>query len=60
MCKKLTFAILLAVVLSLSSVAPAGVVAHWAFDDGSGAVAADDSGNGHAGTVTGAPSSIGT
>lgn len=32
----------------------AGMVAHWALDDGAGTVASDKSGNGHDGQVTGA------
>jgi hypothetical protein len=32
-----------------------GLVAYWAFDDGSGTVAADSSGNGHDGTLNLAP-----
>jgi hypothetical protein len=32
---------------------PTGLVAHWTFDDGSGTVLADHSGNGHDGQLTG-------
>jgi len=32
---------------------PTGLVAHWTFDDGSGTVMADHSGNGHDGQLTG-------
>jgi hypothetical protein len=34
--------------------APAGLVAAWAFDEGSGTAAGDATGNGHTGTVSGA------
>ncbi len=54
MYRRFSLSILISLTLTLTSPAPASVVAHWAFDEGSGGAAADDSGNGHAGTVTGA------
>ncbi len=45
----------LCLVLGLTSVAPAKLVAHWKLDDGSGTVAIDSSGNGFNGTLLGGP-----
>ncbi len=41
--------------LCVASVAQAGVVGDWLFDEGSGATVADSSGNGLTGTITGVP-----
>ncbi|HKR81668.1 MAG TPA: DUF4038 domain-containing protein [Candidatus Saccharimonadales bacterium] len=35
--------------------APTNLVAHWSYDQSGGAVLADDSGNGHTGTISGSP-----
>jgi len=53
MCKKLAYLISSVVVLALADGASAGLVGHWTFDEGSGTVAADSSGNGNDGTVMG-------
>ncbi len=42
-------------VLSLVRVTMADLVGHWKFDEGSGAVANDSSGNGHNGNILGTP-----
>ena len=42
-------------VLSIAGSASADLVAHWKFNEGSGNVAHDISGNGHDGTIEGAP-----
>ncbi len=39
----------------LSSVCSAGLVAHWAFDEGSGSTAGDSSGNDYTGMLNGSP-----
>ncbi len=53
MCKKFVCLIVFVVALTLASNASAELVAHWALDDGGGAVATDLSGNGHDGVVGG-------
>ena len=52
MCRKLMYLICFVVVLSIASNASADMVAHWKFDEGSGKVAYDASGNGHDGILT--------
>ena len=42
-------------VLAATTAAPTNLVAHWTFDDGSGATATDASGNGHDGTLINGP-----
>ncbi|MBL7186087.1 MAG: LamG domain-containing protein [Phycisphaerae bacterium] len=53
MCKKLAYLISFVVVLIVADGAPAGLVGHWTFDEGSGTVAAGLSGKGNDGTVMG-------
>ena len=56
MSKKLTHLVALAVLLSLcAGIASADLVAHWKFDEGSGIMALDSSGNGNDGTLEGDP-----
>jgi len=55
MSKKLVLAACIVFVLSLGSIASAELVAHWPFDDGSGTVAKDVTGNGNDGTLNGDP-----
>ena len=57
MCRKLNVAIFYVLILSLvlTSTARADLVAHWRFDETSGTIAHDASGNGHDGTITGDP-----
>ena len=55
MCKRSILLVSLCLVLGLTSVAPAKLVAHWKLDDGSGTVASDSSGNGFNGTLIGGP-----
>ena len=55
MSKKLIFLACFVLVLSLVSSAPAELVGHWRFDEGSGPVAQDTSGNGNDGTLQGDP-----
>ena len=55
MCKNMLFLISFVLVLGLVSNVSAGLVAHWAFDDGAGITAVDSSGNGHDGTLQGDP-----
>ena len=50
----------LAFVALWSRAAEPGLVAHWAFDEGSGSVAHDSSGNGHDGVIEGSYSWSGT
>ena len=54
MCRKLIYLISLIVVLSLSANVSADLMAYWAFDEGSGDIAYDFSGNGNDGTLHGA------
>jgi len=53
MSKKLIYLLSFILVLSLASNALAELVAHWRFDEGSGTIASDTSGNGNDGTVEG-------
>ncbi|MBL7145981.1 MAG: LamG domain-containing protein, partial [Phycisphaerae bacterium] len=57
MCRKLIAVIFYFLILSLvlTSTARADLVAHWRFDETSGTIAHDASGNGHDGTITGDP-----
>ena len=55
MCRKLIYLVCFVLVLSIAGNASADLVAHWRFDEGSGDVAYDTSGNGHDGTINGAP-----
>ena len=55
MSKKLLCTACFVFVLSLASIASAELVAHWPFDDGSGTVARDVTGNGNDGTLNGDP-----
>jgi hypothetical protein len=48
-------AFLVLVLLSLSHNAGAGLIGYWAFEEGTGTVAKDSSGNGHDGQLLGAP-----
>jgi len=50
MCKR-TMCVILGMILIMTSIASAELVAHWRLDDGSGMVAVDSSGNGHDGTL---------
>ena len=53
MCRKLIYLISFVLVLGQAFPSPvnAELVAHWRFDDGSGIIAVDSSGNGHDGTL---------
>jgi len=55
MYKKLNYLASLVLVLSFAGYASADLVLHWRFDEGSGAIVHDSSGNGHDGTVVGDP-----
>jgi hypothetical protein len=55
MFRKLACLICLVLAPGLVGSASAGLLAHWAFDDGSGVTAQDNSGNGHTGTLLGDP-----
>ncbi|MHC4595125.1 MAG: LamG-like jellyroll fold domain-containing protein [Planctomycetota bacterium] len=57
MCRRLSFLVcsILVLGLVLTSVAQAGLVAWWRFEEGSGGTAEDSSGNGHHGTLLGTP-----
>jgi hypothetical protein len=55
MCRKLIFLISFVSLLSIAGNASAELVAHWRFDEGSGTVAHDISGNGNDGTFNGDP-----
>ena len=55
MCRRLAYLIVLVLVLSMTTGAPADLVAHWRFDEGSGTTASDASGNGNHGTLQGNP-----
>jgi hypothetical protein len=55
MYKKLMYLVSFVLVLSMTGNASANLVAHWKFDDGSGATAQDSSGNGYDGTLVGEP-----
>ena len=53
MCKKLIY--LIALIIVLTSAADADLIGLWRFDEGSGTIANDASGNGHHGTLVGDP-----
>ncbi|MHC4538056.1 MAG: LamG domain-containing protein, partial [Planctomycetota bacterium] len=53
MSKKLIYLISIVLVLGLFSSASAELIGHWKFDEGSGEVAFDSSGNGNDGTING-------
>ena len=55
MFKRLRYLISLAGVLSMAGQASADLILHWTFDEGSGTIAHDSSGNGRDGTVEGGP-----
>ncbi|NQT03161.1 MAG: LamG domain-containing protein, partial [Planctomycetes bacterium] len=55
MSKKLVYLVSFVLVLSIAGNVSANLVAHWKFDDGSGATAQDSSGNGYDGTLFGEP-----
>jgi len=55
MSKKLIYIVFIIVVMSLAGNVSADLVAHWKFDDGSGTIAQDSSGNGYDGTLFGEP-----
>ncbi|MBN1973800.1 MAG: discoidin domain-containing protein, partial [Sedimentisphaerales bacterium] len=56
MCEKLAYLICFVFVLSLAGNAEAGLVAHYKLDETTGTIAADSSGNGFDGTITGSTS----
>ena len=53
MSKKLIYLVSFVLVLGVAGNASADLVAHWAFDEGSGTTAFDSSGNGNNGTLQG-------
>ena len=55
MCGRRICLIFLALMLSLLSAASANLVGHWRFDEDSGTIAADSTGNGYDGTLLGDP-----
>ncbi|MHC4240966.1 MAG: LamG domain-containing protein, partial [Planctomycetota bacterium] len=55
MSKKLVYLVSFVLLLSIAGNVSANLVAHWKFDDGSGATAQDSSGNGYDGTLLGEP-----
>ena len=55
MCRKLIFLVCFIFMLCLVSTASADLIGYWTFDEGSGNVAADSSGNGNDGTLEGGP-----
>jgi hypothetical protein len=55
MYRKLTYLTLMILVLAMSVSASADLVGYWKFDDGSGNIARDSSGNGNDGTFNGDP-----
>jgi hypothetical protein len=56
MCRRLICWTFFALVLGLAGSVSADLIGHWRFDEGSGTVAYDSSGNGHDGTIYGSPS----
>jgi len=54
MCRKLTYLISFVVMLSIAGNASAELVAYWTFDEGSGDIVYDSSGNDNNGTIHGA------
>ena len=59
MSKKLIYLICFVLVLSTTGPAWAELILHWRFDEGSGDVVNDSSGNGHVGTIEGATWTVG-
>jgi len=59
MCKKLTYLVSFVLVLSMAGTASAELILHWRFDEGSGNIAHDSSGNGHDGIIEGATWTVG-
>ena len=55
MCKKLICLVSFVLVLGLVNSASADLVGHWRFDEGSGTIASDSSGNGNNGTLVAGP-----
>jgi len=55
MSKKLIYFVSFVLVLSIVGYASADLVVHWGFDEGSGSIVHDTSGNGHDGTINGMP-----
>ncbi|MHC4510178.1 MAG: LamG-like jellyroll fold domain-containing protein, partial [Planctomycetota bacterium] len=57
MCRKLAYlsSVVLALGVVLTSVSRAELLAHWTFDEGSGTMIQDSSGNGHDGVISGTP-----
>jgi len=55
MCKKLIYLVSFVLVLGLVNSASADLVGRWKFDEGSGTIAYDSSGNGNDGTLQGDP-----
>ncbi|UCG56909.1 MAG: hypothetical protein JSU70_18850, partial [Phycisphaerales bacterium] len=55
MCKQMLYLICSVLVLGVAGSASAGLVAHWALDDGTGTTASDSSGNGYDATIGGTP-----
>ena len=55
MSKQLIYLISFVLVVSMADNASADLVAHWRFDETSGSIAHDTSGNGHDGTIDGTP-----
>jgi hypothetical protein len=55
MFKKLIYFVSFVLVLSIVGNASADLVVHWGFDEGSGSMVHDASGNGHDGTINGTP-----
>jgi len=55
MFKKLIYFVSFVLVLSIVGNASADLVVHWGFDEGSGSMVHDTSGNGHDGTINGTP-----
>jgi len=55
MCRKSIYLISFVLVLSIAGNASADLVGHWKFDEGSGTIAYDSSGNGNDGTLNGDP-----
>ena len=53
MCRRLVYIVSLVVVLSMAGNTSADLILHWKFDEGSGTIAHDSSGNGHDGTLEG-------
>ena len=53
MSRKLIYLVSLISVLSMANIAPAELVGHWRFDEGTGTITRDSSGNGHDGSFEG-------